>query len=205
MVMTTGNDTRGQSSTADRLVAETLALIAEKGGSAGVNLREISRRVGCAHTNVYNYFPSFEDLLWAAFRQVLEDYAAYLTHDLDDSLAADEYLRRLATNLVDYPLRNPGRYRFIGSDPIGPGGFPDDVLQTVASMKRDLVKAFQAGMPGADLAEVEDACNIVYAYIDGETFNLINDRVVPGEDIGKRVVANALRLLSLLVPQHPDN
>ncbi len=41
-------------STAERLIEETLALIAERGGSQDVKLREVSRRVGCAHTNVYN-------------------------------------------------------------------------------------------------------------------------------------------------------
>ncbi len=201
--MTTGNVAEQSPTTADRLVEETLALIAEKGGSQDVNLREVSRRVGCAHTNVYNHFSSFEDLLWAAFRRVLEDYADYLWHDLDTSLHTDEYRRRLITNLVTYPQNNPGHYRFIGSDPVGPGGFPDDVLETVGVMKTHLIEAFQAAAPWADPGEAEEACNIIYAYIDGETFNVINDRVVPGEDVRGRVVANALRLFSLLIPGDP--
>ena len=46
--------------TRDKFILETLALIREKGGSKNVNLREISKRVGCAHTNAYNYFDGFE-------------------------------------------------------------------------------------------------------------------------------------------------
>lgn len=184
--------------TADRFVNTTLELIAEQGGSQGVNLREVARRIGCAHTNVYNYFDSYDDLLWSAFRRVLDDYAACWADELDESLAHDEYLRRLITNLVAYPQRNPGFYRFIGSDPISAGGFPDDVLDTVVAMKRQLFVAFRNCAPDTDPAVVDEACNIVYAYIDGETFNLINERVVPGEDVGGRIVGNAIRLFDLL-------
>jgi AcrR family transcriptional regulator len=189
--------------TAERFVDETLALIVEKGGSSDVNLRAVSRRVGCAHTNVYNYFDSFDDLLWAAFRATLDHYGEFLARDLDSSLPPGEHRQRLITNLVTYPQDNPGLYRFIGSDPVGPE-FPSDILRTVVSMKRWLVDAFAASAPNTDPAVAEEACNIVYAYIDGETFNLINQRTVPGEDVAGRIVTNAMRLFSLLVPADPD-
>lgn len=188
--------------TAERFVEETLALIAEKGGSSDVNLRAVSRRVGCAHTNVYNYFDSFDDLLWAAFRETLSHYGESLARGLDSSLPADEYRRQLITNLVAYPQENPGLYRFIGSDPLGPE-FPSDILETVVTMKRWLFDRFAASAPNVDPAVAEEACNIVYAYIDGETFNLINQRTVPGEDVAGRIVTNAMRLLSLLAPTDP--
>ncbi|MDJ0498281.1 MAG: TetR/AcrR family transcriptional regulator [Acidimicrobiia bacterium] len=189
------------SPTADRFIGSTLDLIAEKGGSQGVNLREVARRVGCAHTNLYNYFDSFDDLLWAAFRRVLDDYASHLFRDLD-SLAAEERLEALIANLVAYPQSNPGWYRFIGSDPISSAGFPADILDTVLAMKQQLFEAFRSCSPGSDQALVDQACDIVYAYIDGESFNLINERVVPGEDVAGRVVGNAIRLFGLLT--RPD-
>ena len=187
--------------TADRFVETTLELISESGGSLGVNLREIARRMGCAHTNVYNYYDSFDDLLWSAFRRVLDDYSDFWARDLDESLARDEYLRRLITNLVAYPQQHPGLYRFIGSDPISAGDFPDDILDTVVAMKQQLFAAFRNCAPGTDVTVVDEACNIVYAYIDGETFNLINERVVPGEDVAGRTVGNAIRLFGLLTEQ----
>ena len=54
---------------AGRFVEATPVLIAERGGSKGVNRREISKRIGCAHTNVFHYFARFEDLLWAPSRR----------------------------------------------------------------------------------------------------------------------------------------
>ena len=188
--------------TSDRFVDTTLELIAEKGGSQGVNLREVARRLGCAHTNVYNYFDSFDDLLWTAFRRVLNDYGSRLFGNLGESLPSDEYLLRIVTNLVTYPQQNPGWYRFIGSDPLGTADFPSDILDIVVEMKAQLFAAFRNCAPEVDHAVVDEACDIVYAYIDGETFNLINQRVVPGEDIAGRIVGNAIRLFHLLT--RPD-
>jgi AcrR family transcriptional regulator len=208
MVITAGNrethvsDAEPTRSTADLLVEHTVGLITEKGGSLGVNMREVARRAGFAHTNVYNYFPRFDDLLWEAFRRVLREYGDHLEQGLASGLPAREYLSRLIGNIVSFPLEHPGRYRFIGSDPIGPD-FPEDILETVTVMKEWLFEAFRACAPGIEAPVADEACNIIYAYIDGETFNVINARVVPGEDVDGRVAANATRLFELLTDSRP--
>lgn len=185
--------------TAERFVATTLALIAEEGGSQNVNLRQIARLMGCAHTNVYNYFASYEDLLWVAFHRTLRLYGEFLVRDLDDSLDPPEYLRRLVSSLATFPEENPGLYRFIASDPINLDRIPDHTLDLVSGMKTwlsDVVRSVVASDIHPD--EAESVSNIVLAYIDGETLNLINDRVVPGEDVRGRIVDNALRLFMVL-------
>jgi AcrR family transcriptional regulator len=200
MIMTIGSEVTKRvrtGPTAERFVEETLSLIAERGGSHDVNLREVSRRVGCAHTNVYNYYASFDDLLWTAFRRTLRIYGEYLVNDLDDSLLSLEYFRRLVSNLAAFPLQNPGLYRFIASDPIDVEQIPDDVLEMVAGMKRWLFDAIKACGAQLGTNEAEVAGNIILAYVDGETFNLINGRVLPGEDVAGRVVDNALHLFAL--------
>ncbi len=156
--------------------------------------------MGCAHTNVYNYFAGFQDLLWAAFRRTLSIYGAWLTKDLNDSLEPDDYLRRVLVNLATFPQAHPGLYRFIASDRLPMGDIPTDILDTVSDMKRWLSKALRAASNseiGPDDAAV--IADIVLAYVDGETLNLINERVVPGEDIHGRIVHNALRIYRLLV------
>jgi AcrR family transcriptional regulator len=190
---------RPSAPTGERFVEMTLALIAENGGSQDVNLREISRRVGCAHTNLYNYYPTYQDLLWEAFRRVLVEYGECVVDGLDDSLGPDEYLHRLITNLACYPEQHPGLYRFIASDPINIEELPGDILGAVAQMKVWLTKTFAAVSGAATVEESRIASDIVLAYIDGETLNLINGRVVPGEDVRGRIVVNALRLFQLLI------
>ena len=201
--MTTGNEvpTSGRSGavTEQRFVAATLELIAEEGGSLGVNLRAVSRRVGCAHTNVSNYFDSYGDLLWAAFRRALRVYGEHLTRGLNAAMSADAYLRRTVENLATFPQENPGLYRFIGSDPSDPATIPVDVMDTVAAMKRWFAAVVEAAAgPAIDPDDARKAADVVLAYIDGETLNLINGRAVVGEDLGARVVTNALHVFELL-------
>jgi AcrR family transcriptional regulator len=181
----------------ERFATTALQLIEDEGGSSSVNLRQISRRMGCAHTNVYNYYASYQDLLWEAYRRALRTYAEFLVHDLDASLAPHEYLRRTLVNLAAFPEQHPGLCRFIGSDPVPPEGFPEDILAAVLRMKRWLASVFDAASC-LDAEEAQAATDIVLAYIDGETLNLINGRVLPNEDIRHRVVTNAMRLFGLL-------
>lgn len=190
--------------TADRFIDVTLDLIAEKGGSQDVNLREIARRVGCAHTNVYNYFSSFEDLMWAAFRRELKQYGEYLIRNLSNSLPPAEYMRRLITSLATYPEENPGVYRFLASDPIDLEAIPEDILISVSAMKEWLFDVLEiAFAPDLDHEAAARVSNIVLAYIDGETLNLINGRVVPGEDVRGRVIENSLQLIAELTGGGP--
>jgi len=188
-----------------RFVDETLTLIAESGGSQGVTLREISRRVGCAHTNVYNYYSSLEELLWAAFRRALVIYAEAIIAGLDGEPSGQLYLRRLVGNLIGFAKDNPGLYRFIGSDPIEPELVPDDIIATVTAMKRYFIEVV-AILCGDRVAPegVDEMGNILLAYLDGEVSNLINGRVLPGEDIVGRVVDSTERLFTLLSASTSD-
>ena len=195
-MMTDGRVTRV---TAERFIDTMLALIVESGGSQDVNLRQIARRIGCAHTNCYNYFASYEHLRWAAFRRALRLYGEYLVHDLDDSLAPHDFLHKLVTNLATYPEENQGLYRFIASDPIDLETIPEDILASVSAMKTWLFAVMEvAYAPDLSATAAERTANIVLAYIDGETLNLINGRVVPGEDVKGRVVENAMLLIKEL-------
>lgn len=191
--------------TADLYIEATIGLIAEKGGSADVNLREISRRVGCAHTNAYNYFESLEDLLWHALRKVLLQYGDAMYCGLDDSLSPRAYFRRMFRNMVEWSVGNPGLHRFISSDPIDPEQLPRDIIETVIEMKQWIVKTLKAlardRVQGDDLERLVD---VTLGYLDGEVFNLINGRVLPGEDIAGRVIDNLERVFTLLTAQDHD-
>jgi len=207
--MTTGNETsrnkRTPGSTRGRLIEATLELIAEEGGSQGVNLRAVSRRVGCAHTNAYNYFDNYGELLWAAFGQGLQIYGRQLIKGLDVAMPAEVYLQRTVRNLATFPQENPGLYRFIGSDPIDLAAIPADVMEMVSAMK-GWFAAVVGAAAGPRVAEDEarEMADIVLAYVDGETLNLINGRAIAGEDLSGRVVTNALRLFDLLTRDASD-
>ena len=190
---------RVEGPTAERFVETTLDLIAEEGGSLNVNLRQISRRLGFAHTNLYNYFDSYQELLWAAFREGLDIYAEHLIRDISGGMTPEDYVRQVLSNLASFPEEHTGLYRLIGSDPIDVDAIPEDILETVSHMKGWLIEVLSAASGSTlDSAEAATAADIVLAYIDGETLNLINGRVIPTEDLRGRIVSNAMRLFTLL-------
>ena len=177
----------------------TLELIAEEGGSLNVNLRQISRRMGFAHTNLYNYFDSYQDLMWAAFRRALDIYARYLIKDLRPDMSPEDYVHQVLSNLAFFPQEHTGLSRLVGSDPIDVEEIPDDILHSVTHMKGWLSEVLAAASGATlDAEEAASAADIVLAYIDGETLNLINGRVIPTEDLQGRIVSNAMRLFTLL-------
>ena len=49
-----------------KYVDAMLELVLEKGGLKEVNLRMVSKHIGFAHTNAYNYFENFDALIFAA-------------------------------------------------------------------------------------------------------------------------------------------
>jgi AcrR family transcriptional regulator len=189
----------------ERFIEETLALIAEKGGSRDVNLREISRRVGCAHTNAYNYFSNMDDLLWAAFKRALLRYADAIVDGLDDTLSGYKYFDRLITNMIDFAVDNPGLYRFIGSDPLNPETIPQEIVETITGLKLFYLRVFRALCKGTlSAAKADHAGNTILAYMDGEIFNLINGRYLPDEQIRGRIVGNIHNLFTLLTSKTND-
>ncbi|NNK56507.1 MAG: TetR/AcrR family transcriptional regulator [Desulfofustis sp.] len=191
--------------TAERYIETTLELVAEQGGSSQVNLREISRRIGCAHTNTYNYFESREDLLWHALRRVLQQYGDAMTSGLYDSESPSSNFRRLMRNMVEWSIDNPGLHRFISSDPIRPEQIPQDIIENVLTMKAWINQTLKALSDSQiDGEALRDLVDIMLGYLDGEVFNLINGRVLPGENIAGRVINNLERLFSLLTATTHD-
>ena len=185
--------------TADQFVDVTMTLIEEKGGSHDVNLREVSRRVGCAHTNAYNYFADFEALLWAAYGKTIEFYGNYLTDGLNSAESDSGYFRSIIEKLARFPMDHPGLYRFIGSDPLPIANMPPDIMNSIAGMKEWFIEIVSmmvgSGVVHADVAEVVD---ILIAYISGESFDVINGRMLPDEDLPGRIVRNTMRLFTCL-------
>ncbi|MDH3190960.1 MAG: hypothetical protein OEM39_10065, partial [Acidimicrobiia bacterium] len=139
------------------------------------------------------------------FRRTLSIYGSWLTQDLDDSLGPEEYLRRVLVNLASFPQTHPGLYRFIASDRLPMSEIPGDILDTVSRMKEWLSETLAAvSDAGIDADDATDIADMVLAYVDGETLNLINERVVPGERIHGRIVDNALRIYRLLALDTTD-
>ncbi len=189
----------------ERFIDETLNLIAEKGSSTEVNLREVSRRVGCAHTNAYNYFANFDELKWSAFRSALKLYSEAIIAGLSDTLSGRAYFRRMIGNMIKFAVDNPGIYRFIGSDPLEPEKIPQEIIATIIDLKRFFMEAVFVLCAGqVNRRTAAKMGNILLAYVDGEIFNLINGRILPDDNLLGRVLNNAEQLFTLLTAKTSD-
>lgn len=92
----------------EQIIGVTLALIKDKENIRSVNLREIARHLGCAHTNLYNYYEDLDAILWDAMDEVLHKSLANLSEGIekidDYNIKLDYFYRRF----VEFYLENRG-------------------------------------------------------------------------------------------------
>ena len=103
---------------ARRYIEATLALIDESHGITGVDLRKVSRSLGCAHTNIYNYFDSYADLLWHVLVEVMERLMDHTKKETAGIYDKRQAFRVFIGSQIDFALSHPGWYRFLWMDPL---------------------------------------------------------------------------------------
>ncbi|MEA5143428.1 MAG: TetR/AcrR family transcriptional regulator [Oscillibacter sp.] len=94
--------------TKEQIVETALELMRNKRDLRGLNLREIARTLGCAHTNLYNYFPSYNDLLWETHITILKLSMELLSKKLSTAPTAELRLVYFFEAFVELYLDNKG-------------------------------------------------------------------------------------------------
>lgn len=97
--------------TKEQIVETALALIKNKSDLHGLNLREVARTLGCAHTNIYNYFPSYSDLLWETHTTLHEVFMKMLIKKLDTTNTAEIQLAYFFEAFAQIYMENKGWFR----------------------------------------------------------------------------------------------
>lgn len=103
--------------TKERILEATLKLIEEKGSSNAINFREIARELGCAHTSLYNFYDSFQEIKLDAVRLLVVNMRSELAQRT--SLIRSESESIIVTYsaaVIDYALEHKGWYRFLWMD-----------------------------------------------------------------------------------------
>src|SRR5690242_14152022 len=97
--------------TKERITAAATYLLTEHGG-AGVSMRKVAAAVGITPMAIYQYFPDRETLLNAvadtAFAELVRRWEA-----ADRPVAADERLREMQVDHVDFALAQPRLYDYM--------------------------------------------------------------------------------------------
>lgn len=100
------------------MITETAAhLIEETGDKNSASLREIAKRLGCAHTNLYNYYGSLTEIWWdvAAWilKRMMRDTSEGMVIGGPSTGVSEEDLLNIFLKFFDFSVEHPGWYRFL--------------------------------------------------------------------------------------------
>ncbi len=116
--------------TKEQIIETALELMKNKSDLRRLNLREIARTLGCAHTNLYNYFPSYNDLLWETHAALQEVFLEMIIRKLETANTAELRLSYFFEAIVDMYVSNEGWFRLSWHEYIGGERPPQDIEAT---------------------------------------------------------------------------
>ncbi len=191
--------------TKENVVNITLELIRDKENIRSVNLREIARALGCAHTNLYNHFADFDAILWEALDAVLVRSAEFILSAMNEIQTPEEKLQLFYKRLIDYYLLNRGWFRLLWMEKLR-GKRSDSNIKVTADVVGEyvvmLAKLFEE-IYSVKLTN-EQAMYVfhtVHSYIYGEISIFIAGRglISEEEEFNKYVLRECIKLSKLLV------
>jgi len=186
--------------TPDLLLDLTLEMIDEHQSSKGVNLREIAKRAGCAHTNIYNYFKNLEELIWHALAKAYKLLGQYTIKKIGPEYNPSQFFVKLIESQIDFALEHPGLHRFMWLEP-APGSPPKSVMKYWNKFLQDFVlMIFALSDKKLSQNQCESIAEIILGYIHGEIPNLLQI-IKKGRENNRRekIKKNAQTLLYSLI------
>lgn len=158
------------------IIETTLSLIEENEGIKDVNLRGIAKKIGCAHTNLYNYFNSLDEIFWEALGQVLFKMIDYVDAHSDIETDPEEKFYLMLSNIIDFSMEHPGWYRLIWLESIG--GEPPHEVNKILQKPSEGLNAVLIKGSNDKLSEEKAHLvgDILTTYLHGELSRWINNR-----------------------------
>ncbi|WP_411167546.1 TetR/AcrR family transcriptional regulator [Clostridium sp. MB05] len=183
------------------ILETTLSLIDKNEGIKDVTLRDIAKKVGCAHTNLYNYFSSLDEIFWEALGKVLLIMMDYSSDSLSNEKDDEEKFFLILSNLIDFSTEHPGWYRFIWFESIGGKPSPEvtKILNKPGEGFSELIKISNKNISNEKANYIG---NILHSYLHGELCKWINNRsFINTREETKAIVLSNLKYLYKLLTQ----
>ncbi len=154
----------------DRVIETALTLIDQ--GETKINFRDIARELNCAHTNLYNYFDSFDALLWEAQETIMLRLQSDIENGLNSAAEPEAKLAAFFRAFVDFYLAHKGWFALAWFASLGsprPKHHYDLTVSTVDDMIQSL-SSISRQMSGKTVSEEEMRFMLhnVHCYIIGE-------------------------------------
>lgn len=183
----------------ERIIQVTLDLIEENGGLQGVNLRQIARRAECAHTNIYNYFADFNDLLWEVYFRISSRMWQDYPLGLEEDLSLTEIVQRVCIPLIDFAIDHPGWYRCVWIEPLSSSP-PARLLDIRREMRDGIALKIRQACPGLSVDQANEIFAVMFSYTHGALSLLVNGRVnrQPITVYREHMIANAILIVETI-------
>lgn len=183
-----GRERKLASAGRESFVDAVLEMLDEGRGIRDLNLRSVAKRVGCAHTNAYNYFASYEELLWWSLRGALERMVDFTDPESED----------LITGYIAFALEHPAWYRLIWLDPLG--GEPPVAVKEFLRVPAGVFERWVAEhLGGGRTIDLEQATRILHGYLHGELAAIVSERLAGSRsELSERVRSGADALIRAL-------
>lgn len=184
---------------AKRLVNVTVEMIEENDGLQGVNLRQIAKRANCAHTNIYNYYQDFEDLLWDVFARIEELWEAEWMPYLQPDLQVEKFIERFARAQIEFALTHPGWYRCLWLEPLSRKP-PQHMMDARRQRRDEMARVLIANYPGMDVERGNNLFMILFGYVHGSISLLVNGRIyrASADEYKEKTIQNTILILRSL-------
>lgn len=186
-----------------QIVDTALNLMRDKNELCTINMREVARTLGCAHTNIYNYFPSYTDLLWDTHTALLEVFMNTLQKNLTAATTAEMKLKYFFDTFVQIYFDNKGWFRLAWLEYIGdnrPQSNMDATVKVHLELNRAIDEIWKE-LTGAapDDVVVSRVVHNTHCYIIGEISNYISGRdLIENEmELKDYIVNEAISILTL--------
>lgn len=185
------------------IIDAALALADSQPSMRAAGFRDIARRLGCAHTNLYNYFESYDALLWAAQEEILRRLHQAVMEKLRQSEGFSAALESFFGAMLETYLTHPGWFHLVWFEHLQtprPQSHYELTVNTLDAMVAALATVFERAGQHVDAQDMRRHLHNVHAYIHGELSIFLAGRGLIRDEAPFReyVVQQAARLLSLL-------
>lgn len=149
----------------DRILSAYLGLLDEPAREGPANFRGLAVRLGCAHTNLYNFFPDWDSLRWAGAGEVLDRTAEFMEVGEGDPVA--RYVR--------FALDHPAWYRLVWFDRLE-GPPPPDIGSRAARATAPVAAELASARPRASREAREAALAAGHDLVHGALAKVLAGR-----------------------------
>lgn len=181
------------------ILETTLSLIDKNEGIKDVTLRDIAKKVGCAHTNLYNYFSSLDEIFWESLGQVILMMMDYSSKGLNNEKDDEGRFFLILSNLIDFSMEHPGWYRFMWFESIG-GNPSTEVTKILHKPGDGFSELIKEGNNNISSEKANLIGDILHSYLHGELCKWINNRnfISRREETKTKIISNLKHLYKLL-------